>query len=153
MSVVLCPHTSCQAICTLLKACWLPVPCVQHICGLEAHNSSMNRILSSCQCTIGPTVSLWLDNMVPEIIPHMSLAPLWGFALRCSIWVIALESKFQWTQSYHAYYATTCLAMQGVGIRWQTTIGTLEVNLCQVLAQQQHDRPKIGFQFGVTPPL
>lgn len=41
----------------------------------------------------------------------------------------------------------------GVGMRWQTTIGTLEVNLCQVLAQQQHDRPKIGFQFGVTPPM
>lgn len=40
----------------------------------------------------------------------------------------------------------------GVGLRWQTTVGTLEVNLCQVLAQQQHDRPRIGFQFGVTPP-
>ena len=44
------------------------------------------------------------------------------------------------------------LTLQGVGIRWQTTIGTLEINLSQVLAQQQHDRPKTGVQFGFTPP-
>ena len=49
-------------------------------------------------------------------------------------------------------YLMSAMLMQGVGIRWQTTIGTLEVNLCQVLAQQRHDRAKIGFQFGVTPP-
>ena len=41
--------------------------------------------------------------------------------------------------------------LQGVGVRWQTTIGTLEVNFCQVLAHQQHDRPRIGLQFGVIP--
>ncbi|KAL3152135.1 hypothetical protein ABBQ32_001233 [Trebouxia sp. C0010 RCD-2024] len=40
----------------------------------------------------------------------------------------------------------------GVGVRWQTTIGTLEINLSQILAQQQHDKPKIGVQFGFTPP-
>ena len=47
--------------------------------------------------------------------------------------------------------AHTVSALQGIGVRWQTTVGTLEINACQVLAHQQHDRPRFGLQFGVIP--
>ncbi|PRW61285.1 Sorting and assembly machinery component 50 [Chlorella sorokiniana] len=40
----------------------------------------------------------------------------------------------------------------GAGIVWPTRIGKLELNLCQVLAQQPFDQPRRGLQFGFVPP-
>lgn len=43
-------------------------------------------------------------------------------------------------------------ALQGAGIVWPTKIGKLELNLCQVLARQPFDQPRVGLQFGFMPP-
>ena len=68
----------------------------------------------------------------------------------CAICLIARDrSTLAYVQC--CVIAQTIYALQGVGVRWQTTIGTLEVNACQVLAHQQHDRPRFGLQFGVIP--
>ena len=44
------------------------------------------------------------------------------------------------------------LFLQGAGIVWPTRLGRLELNVCQLLTQQQHDRVKRGLQFGFVPP-
>ncbi|KAI7844949.1 hypothetical protein COHA_001596 [Chlorella ohadii] len=43
-------------------------------------------------------------------------------------------------------------ALWGAGIVWPTRIGKLELNLCQVLAQQPFDQARRGLQFGFVPP-
>ena len=48
--------------------------------------------------------------------------------------------------------AAAGLRCQGAGLVWPTRIGRLELNVCQVLTGQEHDKVKRGIQFGFTPP-
>lgn len=43
--------------------------------------------------------------------------------------------------------------LQGAGIVWATSIGRLELNVCQVLRRGEFDRVKRGLQFGFSAPL
>ncbi|PSC74144.1 sorting and assembly machinery component 50-like protein B-like [Micractinium conductrix] len=54
-------------------------------------------------------------------------------------------------QAWHEF-ATTFRWSVGAGIVWPTTIGRLELNVCQVLAKQPFDQPRTGLQFGFVPP-
>lgn len=49
-------------------------------------------------------------------------------------------------------FATSFRWSVGAGIVWPTKIGKLELNLCQVLARQPFDQPRVGLQFGFMPP-
>ncbi|KAL4452572.1 hypothetical protein ABPG75_008234 [Micractinium tetrahymenae] len=55
-------------------------------------------------------------------------------------------------QSAWHEFATSFRWSVGAGIVWPTRIGKLELNLCQVLARQPFDQPRVGLQFGFVPP-
>jgi len=50
-----------------------------------------------------------------------------------------------------------CVALQGCGIVWPTTVGKLELNLCKVLKADRLDKilhnGKIGLQVGFSPAI
>lgn len=94
-------------------------------------------------CNIQHTELLYNLSWVQWSTTRVTSAPFMG-CLPCSVLTLFRPALFRSVSSDIGM-------LQGVGVRWQTTIGVLEINLCQVLAHQANDRPKVGLQFGVIP--
>ena len=55
-----------------------------------------------------------------------------------------------------AMMVASCLAVQGCGFVWPTTIGKLELNICKVLKADRHDKllsNGFGLQVGFSPAI